>query len=30
MLGEIQASELRTGSRIGKTNDAIRTVALGQ
>jgi hypothetical protein len=28
MLGEIQASELRTGSRIGKTNDAIRTVAL--
>jgi Putative zinc-finger len=28
MLGEIEASELRTGSRIGKTNDAIRTVAL--
>jgi hypothetical protein len=28
MLAQIEASELRTGSRIGKTNDALRTVAL--
>ena len=28
MLGQIAASEDRVGSRLGKTNDALRTVAL--
>jgi predicted anti-sigma-YlaC factor YlaD len=28
MLGQIEASEIRTGSRIGKTNQALRDVAL--
>ncbi|HEX4823416.1 MAG TPA: zf-HC2 domain-containing protein [Candidatus Polarisedimenticolaceae bacterium] len=28
MLGQLEASELRTGSRIGKTNEAIKNVAL--
>jgi hypothetical protein len=28
MLGQIAASEYRVGSRLGKTNDALRTVAL--
>jgi hypothetical protein len=28
MLGQIEASEIRTGSRIGKTNQALKNVAL--
>jgi len=28
LLTQIEASEVRTGTRIGKTNDALRTVAL--
>ena len=28
MLGQIEASEVRTGTRIGKTNEAIKNVAL--
>ena len=28
MLGQIEASEVRTGARIGQTNQALRYVAL--